>query len=69
MSNPSKYPCGCGLSRTFPICDGTQKIAKTNAPGKLYQCGAPGAASVPNERSATFLDAEVSVSMRLAIDA
>lgn len=69
MSNQSKYLCSCGLSGTFPICDGTSTIPKTNAPGKLYQCGAPRPAAVPSEQSATFLDGEVSVSMPLAIDA
>jgi len=32
--------CGCGLSRTFPFCDGNQMIAKTHVAGKLSSCGA-----------------------------
>ena len=31
--------CGCGLSRTFPFCDGSQKIAKTHVAGNLMSCG------------------------------
>jgi len=33
--------CSCGLSRTFPFCDGTQMIAKTHRLGDLVPCGAP----------------------------
>jgi CDGSH-type Zn-finger protein len=32
--------CGCGLSRTFPFCDGKQMIAKTHRAGELSSCGA-----------------------------
>jgi len=35
----TKVFCGCGLSRTFPYCDGSQKIAKTHAAEKLMRCG------------------------------
>ena len=35
----TKAFCGCGLSRTFPFCDGSQKIARTHVPGKLMSCG------------------------------
>jgi CDGSH-type Zn-finger protein len=29
--------CACGLSKTFPICDGSHKTtAKQEEPGKLY---------------------------------
>jgi hypothetical protein len=31
--------CGCGLSRTFPMCDGSQMIAKTHQLGRLFRCG------------------------------
>jgi CDGSH-type Zn-finger protein len=34
----TKVLCGCGLSRTFPFCDSSQKIAKTYT-GKLVSCG------------------------------
>jgi CDGSH-type Zn-finger protein len=31
------WVCGCGLSRTFPICDGTHKgRCKDEQPGTLY---------------------------------
>jgi hypothetical protein len=32
--------CGCGLSRTFPLCDSSQMISKGREPGKLESCGA-----------------------------
>ena len=33
----SIWVCACGLSATFPICDGTHKAACVNeAPGTLY---------------------------------
>jgi CDGSH-type Zn-finger protein len=35
----TKVFCACGLSRTFPFCDGSQKIAKTHMPGTLMSCG------------------------------
>lgn len=41
-ADPPKYLCGCGLSRTFPACDGSQVIAKTHKAGMLVRCGAPG---------------------------
>lgn len=31
--------CGCGLSRTFPRCDSSQLISKSNQLGKLVHCG------------------------------
>ena len=34
------FMCGCGLSRTFPLCDGNQLIAKTQHAGALSRCGA-----------------------------
>ncbi len=30
------WVCGCGLSATFPMCDGTHKTCHGEAPGKLY---------------------------------
>lgn len=31
------WVCACGLSKTFPICDGSHKTtAKQEQPGKLY---------------------------------
>lgn len=31
------WVCACGLSRTFPLCDGTHKTtAKLEQPGKTY---------------------------------
>ena len=35
----TKSFCGCGLSHTFPFCDGSQKIAKTHVRGQLMSCG------------------------------
>ena len=35
--------CGCGLSRTFPFCDGSQTISKSNRAGTLVKCGATAA--------------------------
>jgi hypothetical protein len=34
-----KFFCCCGLSGRFPICDGSQMIAKTHRAGKLLSCG------------------------------
>jgi len=28
--------CTCGLSKKFPYCDGTHKLARQELPGKLY---------------------------------
>ena len=56
-TNEPKYLCGCGLSRTFPICDGSQAIAKTHKAGMLVRCGAPqqsiGARQVDGEDAAS----------------
>lgn len=35
----SKTMCACGLSHTFPFCDGSQAIAKTHVKGNLVNCG------------------------------
>lgn len=32
--------CGCGLSHTFPFCDGSQMIAHTQRAKELVRCGA-----------------------------
>lgn len=29
--------CACGLSKTFPICDGAHKITRDEEMGKLYE--------------------------------
>lgn len=34
-----RRPCGCGLSHTFPHCDGSQLISKSRDPAKLVSCG------------------------------
>jgi CDGSH-type Zn-finger protein len=39
-STRDKAFCCCGLSRTFPICDGSQRIARTQKAEKLFSCGA-----------------------------
>jgi hypothetical protein len=31
--------CGCGLSLTFPHCDGSQLISRSRELGKLVSCG------------------------------
>lgn len=31
------WVCGCGLSRTFPLCDQTHKCCKDEQPGVLYE--------------------------------
>jgi CDGSH-type Zn-finger protein len=31
--------CGCGLSKTFPFCDSSQKISRSREPAKLVSCG------------------------------
>lgn len=30
------FICACGLSRKMPICDGTHKGCRSEAPGTLY---------------------------------
>lgn len=30
------FVCACGLSKNFPICDGTHKACKSEEPGKVY---------------------------------
>jgi len=30
------FICACGLTRTFPFCDGTHKACKGEEPGKVY---------------------------------
>lgn len=30
------FVCACGLSKTFPICDGTHKACKSEQPGTVY---------------------------------
>ena len=44
-STGTKAFCCCGMSRTFPICDGSQRIAKTQKAQTLFSCGAPASAS------------------------
>ena len=36
VDGQNKAFCGCGLSGTLPLCDGTHKVTKTEDPGKLY---------------------------------
>src|SRR5262245_63985727 len=36
IAGETQYICGCGLSATAPFCDGTHKITRTEAPGKVY---------------------------------
>lgn len=43
VGGESKWICGCGLSKTQPLCDGTHKTtAKTEERGKLYWYDAQG---------------------------
>lgn len=45
----SIWVCGCGLSRTFPLCDGTHKTAcAAEQPGTIYTYNADG--SVADQR-------------------
>ncbi|MGB5080077.1 MAG: hypothetical protein WBO23_04955 [Burkholderiales bacterium] len=36
VGGETQYICGCGLSATLPLCDGTHKIAQGEEPKKLY---------------------------------
>lgn len=31
------FICGCGLTRTFPFCDGTHKTCRDEEPGRIYR--------------------------------
>jgi len=35
-SAESQWICACGLSQNLPFCDGSHKMTKGEAPGKLY---------------------------------
>ena len=42
---PSDKPifvCACGLSKNFPLCDGSHKVARAEEAGKLYISGEDG---------------------------
>lgn len=30
------FVCACGISNTFPLCDGSHKICKAESPQKVY---------------------------------
>ena len=36
IGGETQYICGCGLSATLPLCDGTHKSTRAEEPGKLY---------------------------------
>lgn len=39
---PSDKPifvCACGLTKNFPLCDGSHKVARAEEAGKLYVYG------------------------------
>ncbi|MCX5690972.1 MAG: CDGSH iron-sulfur domain-containing protein [Planctomycetota bacterium] len=37
QGNPKKVSiCACGLSSTFPICDGSHKVVRDEEPGFIY---------------------------------
>ena len=43
----SRPMCSCALSRTFPFCDGSQMISKSNRAGELVSCGVATPAKLP----------------------
>jgi hypothetical protein len=46
MAHTGKYICGCGLSSTFPICDGAHAVAKSRS-GVPTRCGPAFTAQAP----------------------
>ena len=39
---PSEKPifvCACGLTKNFPMCDGSHKVSRTEEAGQLYVYG------------------------------
>lgn len=52
--------CTCGLSKKFPYCDGTHKIARQELPGKLYTYSDDGSTvlSVTDDPAAPPIDAQ-----------
>jgi len=54
-----KFFCCCGLSATFPMCDGSQMIARTHALGKLVSCGAPKPSGPPGDEASASSAREI----------
>jgi hypothetical protein len=42
--------CSCALSGTFPFCDGSQKISRSNRLGELVSCGVANAPTPPEAK-------------------
>jgi CDGSH-type Zn-finger protein len=36
VGGETQYICGCGLSASLPMCDGTHKVTQGEEPQKLY---------------------------------